>query len=226
MGFAANASAAEDETGTTLLLGNSFIAGIVAHTEPYSFTSRWLGGTNLRHHTGSDVSKALICAGFKFVVLQNSSIRAKDNDEFQKDIDAIVPLVTSCDATPVLLMTWESKRISFPPVELAYQQAAEKHRLQLVAVGRVWHDVKLANISMFESLLAEDGNHASYLGQRVIAAVMLRAFCEDCYRRFNWNGFTPSQRALLQSSIARHITTIEVPKQPSVFLPSILQLLL
>lgn len=210
-----------------LMLGNSFTGGVHPQIRPNpGIDAFWVGGWNLDQHFNNADSRAAVCRQRSHVVLQDFSTRASDNALFQFDIDEMVPLVRSCGATPVLFMTWETNFIDYETVRRAYQSAASRHQIPLIAVGTVWHEIRLSDGPLFRALLQSDGKHPTERGGKVGAASMLYAFCETCYQSFDWRGFSAQEIVLIRSIIERTIVRIEQVQTPEPELADYLSLIL
>jgi hypothetical protein len=214
-----------------LLVGNSFTGATYRQISFRTvFKDRWVGGYNLDDHFKDAATRASICSDRTFVLLQDFSTRAASQSLFQLDMDEMIPLVRSCNAVPVLFMTWETQDIAFAPVKAAYEQAAARHNVQLVPVGLVFNRLRAKSESMYQSFIQPDGKHPTVRGAKVAAASILRAFCNTCFQAFDWSGFSSSEVDMILAVINENITSIVLPPEEEeinvAYLPAILSLLL
>lgn len=212
-----------------LLLGNSFSAQIHQQIPQKGLIGiRAVGGWNLDQHLNSGISNASLCNNRKFVLLQDFSTRPNDSALFQNDIDKAVAKAFECKTTPLLFMTWETISISYGVASNAYNSAANKHGLQVVPIGTVFHEIRQQSEFFYQSLIEPDGKHPSYRGEKVGAACILKTFCPPCYQGFDWSGFSNNEINFIKQLINTHVPVakeIDFTKQPMVIAP-ILELLL
>lgn len=114
----------------------------------------------------------LLYGGYDYCVIQQQAHPFPPQGETVRDAQRVISLCRAAGTAPVLLMTWAEKAAPRhqQPMAETYRRIAQETGALLAPVGEIWQAL-LAEDPAFP-LFWQDGEHASPLGDYLIAATL------------------------------------------------------
>ena len=188
-----------------LFVGNSYTSGArgslmrMLKSSPYKktvFEFITKGGAQLHQHIKNEKILERIKKGrWDVVVLQEQSqfpVLPSTEKSFHAAVDKFTKLIREAGAEPVLYMTWgrrdgdkQNKKLLPDYMTMqkklweAYESAAERNKIRVASVGRVWSMVHQKDKALWKSLYARDGSHPSVRGTYLVSCVFFKLLFED-----------------------------------------------
>jgi hypothetical protein len=160
---------------------------------------------------------ALLHGGYDYCVMQEQAHPLPDIEDTFTFAPKIIELCKKTDTTPVIFETWAEKRMPEHQAEMnrRYHKLASEQGALLAPIGEVWAAV-LSELKDQPDvdLYFRDGEHASYVGDYLIAMVITRTITgklpdEDFLKAFDFS--VPEHFYPLKEDVNDELTVI--PKE-------------
>jgi len=222
-----------NETAKILFIGNSYtywvediLKFVLERSENdgslFEFHTR--GSTPLAYFAEDAATlKKIREGGFSYVVLQEWSRgvgrKGESADQFEDSLLKLNKVIRESGAEPLLYMTWGRDDFSGyksyadmnAKIVAGYEQAAERHKVGVLAVGKVWGALREKDEEFGLSFYEDSIGHPSTKGQIVVASVFFKALFNDplAWDYLVSDVLSPSQWLAIKEATERFVTPLQ-----------------